>query len=99
MGCCSSTSSEGPLNSNPISEVAGAKAAVAAGKQKGKEERMELAFKSKRAYVFTEGIDLDHNAFVKRTIPKDPTQTKTICKFSNYSFLKAVVLIACSFFL
>ncbi len=100
MGCCSSTSSEAPLNNNPSSTgnaAGGANAAAAAGKQKGKEDKIELAFKAKRANVFTEGVDLNRHAFVKRTIPKNPAQTKTICEF-DFSFLITVVLICLFYF-
>ncbi len=83
MGCCSSTSSESPINNNPssTSNNGAAGANNAGGKQqKGKEDKIELAFKAKRANIFTEGVDLNRNAFVKRAIPKTPAQAKTICK-------------------
>lgn len=83
MGCCSSTSSEAPLNNNPSSTANAGNSASNAGKQKGKEDKIELAFKAKRANVFTEGVDLNRNAFVKRNVPKTPAQANAICKFTK----------------
>ena len=84
MGCCSSTGSEAPLNNNPNStstSAATSTGANAASKQKGKEDKIELAFKAKRANVFTEGVDLEsREAFVQKRIPKNAQQTKLICK-------------------
>ena len=88
MGCCSSTGSEAPLNSSPNSAsntAAAANNANSAAKAKGKEDKIELAFKAKRANVFTEGVDLESRAaFVQKRIPKNPQQTKVISKFSYF---------------
>jgi hypothetical protein len=74
-GCCSSSGSEAPLNTSPNSS--------ANNKQKIKEDKIELAFKAKRANVFTEAIDIGRKNFIMRKIPKSDTQAKTICMSMN----------------
>ena len=75
MGCCTSTDSSAPLNAkSPTSSTAkdiGAK----------KEDKIELAFKVKRANIFTEGVDLGREAFVQKRIPKNEKMMKVISKF------------------
>lgn len=73
MGCCQSTAED----SRPI--TAGNNRASAAVR-KGKEDKIELAFKAKRANVFTEGVDLGRNAFSIKRLPKNAKQTQLICK-------------------
>jgi hypothetical protein len=76
MGCCaSSTSSETAINNNPNSS-----STTQAKKAGGKEDKIELAFKAKRANVFTQGVDLERPAFnIKRT-QKSESVSKIICK-------------------
>lgn len=87
MGCCGSSGSQNtdtPLNNNASSNAAGKKASVAG---KNAENKVELAFKTKRANIFTEGVDLTEGrqAFVQKRIPKSEKQSKAICKFSKYN--------------
>ena len=74
MGCCSSTDSSVPLTKNASST------AVSKGKETKKEDKVELAFKVKRANIFTEGVDLGREAFVQKRIPKTEKMQKLICK-------------------
>lgn len=77
MGCCaSSTTSETPINNTPSSSHPNASKAR-------KEDKIELAFKAKRANVFTQGVDLERQAYVQKKIPKNEHQSATICKSSN----------------
>ena len=77
MGCCTSTDSSAPLNvknsSNSIIKESAAK----------KEDKIELAFKVKRANIFTEGVDLGREAFVQKRIPKSEKMQKQIRKLPN----------------
>lgn len=72
MGCCQSSAEE----SRPITASNRSSAAT----RKGKEDKIELAFKAKRANIFTEGVDLGRNAFSVKHIPKNAKQTQLICK-------------------
>lgn len=75
MGCCQSSTEE----SRPITANNNRSSAAA---RKGKEDKIELAFKAKRANIFTEGVDLGRNAFSIKHIPKNAKQTQLICKLS-----------------
>eukprot|EP01038_Epipyxis_sp_PR26KG_P006283 gene6283-8651_t len=74
MGCCaSSSSSDTPLNNkNPSSTN------DRATPKKAQEEKIDIAFKAKRANVFTEGIDFEREAFTQKKIEKNPKQIKII---------------------
>jgi hypothetical protein len=74
MGCCLSSGNA----ANPTGNTS-------AGDKKGKEDKIELAFKAKRANVFTEGVDFGRKAFSLKTVPKNAKQTQTICKQNFYS--------------
>ncbi len=77
MGCCqSSTVSETALNTQPNSSAAHHQSIV----KKGKEDKIELAFKAKRANIFTHGVDLERQAFTIRRNPKSENHAKLICK-------------------
>lgn len=79
MGCCSSTSSEAPLNPGSSSnESRLSKKSLSTNNKR--EDNLELVFKVKRANIFTEGIDLGRQAFVEKKIPKSPKQSKLIRK-------------------
>ena len=67
MGCCSSTESL-LSNRNDKKNNQGAK----------KEDKIELAFKVKRANIFTEGVDFGRDAFCVKKIPKTEKQSKLI---------------------
>jgi hypothetical protein len=73
MGCCTSTDSSAPLNSKNTSTSSAVK--ESAGK---KEDKIELAFKVKRANIFTEGVDLGREAYVQKRIPKTEKMLKII---------------------
>jgi hypothetical protein len=75
MGCCTSTDSSAPLNTKSTSTSSGVK--ESAGK---KEDKIELAFKVKRANIFTEGVDLGREAYVQKRIPKTEKMLKIISK-------------------
>ena len=49
---------------------------------KKQEDKIELAFKTKRANVFTEGVDLGRQAYVEKNIPKNEKQSQKISKSS-----------------
>ena len=79
MGCCTSTDSSAPLNAksgNSTVKESGAK----------REDKIELAFKVKRANIFTEGVDLGREAFVQKRIPKNEKMMKIISKFKPQLF-------------
>lgn len=78
MGCCSSSGSETPLNRPAQNSSTGGAAK--------KEDKIELAFKAKRANVFTEGIDFERRAFSIKRVPKNAKQTQQIRK--NLSLLR-----------
>ena len=75
MGCCQSTDSSAPLNSRAPSNAAVRDTAK-------KEDKIELAFKVKRANIFTEGV-------VQKRIPKTEKMMKVISKkdTTNFSFV------------
>jgi hypothetical protein len=77
MGCCTSTDSnaQAHVDANKVTTNAPSSAL-----KKG-EDKIELAFKAKRANVFVHGIDLQNDVFVLRNIPKPANQVKTISKF------------------
>eukprot|EP01031_Cornospumella_fuschlensis_P032489 gene32489-39281_t len=85
MGCCTSStrSDNHPLTSN-AAEGGGAAAVV----KSKKEEKIELAFKAKRANVFNHGVDFGRDAFVFRKIPKSVDEMRLIVTAltSNYIF-------------
>lgn len=66
MGCCSST--ESLLDKSDKKNNLGTK----------KEDKIELAFKVKRANIFTEGVDFGRDAFCVKKIPKTEKQSKLI---------------------
>lgn len=76
MGCCTSTDSSAPLNTNKGNS--GSSAAKDSGAKK--EDKIELAFKVKRANIFTEGVDLGREAYVQKRIPKTEKMMKIISK-------------------
>ncbi len=78
MGCCGSSGS----TDTPLNNTANSSSVPKANTQGGKntENKVELAFKTKRANIFTEGVDLGRNAFVQKRIKKTEKQKKTICK-------------------
>jgi len=76
MGCCTSTDSSAPLNTKAASHTSPNNANTAK-----KEDKIELAFKVKRANIFTEGVDLGREAFVQKRIAKSEKQLKVISKF------------------
>lgn len=45
-----------------------------------KEGKVELAFRAKRANIFTEAVDLGRQAYVEKKIPKSAKQASKICK-------------------
>lgn len=75
MGCCPSTSSQAPLSNDQ-----GGPPMRSSTAKKG-EDKVELAFKAKRANVFTEGVDFEsREAYVEKNIPKTTKQEKLIRK-------------------
>ena len=85
MGCCASSGSSVPLNSGNVNSNAN-RQSRGAGAHK-KEDKIELAFKVKRANIFTEGVDLGRQAYVEKKIPKSSKQSKTICEYDVF-FIK-----------
>jgi len=83
MGCCTSTDSSAPLNTKTPSH-----SSLKNGSTAKKEDKIELAFKVKRANIFTEGVDLGREAYVQKRIPKTEKQLKIIMAAisSNYIF-------------
>jgi hypothetical protein len=82
MGCCQSTECSSPLNPGLNSSNA-----LASNLHKGKkahEEKIELAFKAKRANIYTVGIDIERerDTFVQKRVFKTPKQAKTISQFN-----------------
>ncbi len=84
MGCCSSNGSQAPLNSGNANSNANNRQSKAGGQKK--EDKIELAFKVKRANIFTESVDLGRQAYVEKKIPKSAKQTKAICE-TNFIFV------------
>lgn len=74
MGCCTSTETSAPLNAK------GATSSTLRETGAKKEDKIELAFKVKRANIFTEGVDLGREAFVQKRIPKTEKMMKVISK-------------------
>ena len=80
--CCSSnesTTSESPMNNQSSSSA------------KKLEDRVELAFKAKRANVYSENMleteeeqFEERKAFIEKAIPKSAKQSKTISKLINH---------------
>ena len=89
MGCCGSNSStDTPINNTANSSAAPKKASMAG---RATESKVELAFKTKRANIFTEGVDFSEEgrtAFVQKRIQKSDKQTKTISKYIDISIRK-----------
>lgn len=77
MGCCTSTDSSAPLNAKRTTNNAPSDSAAK------KEDKIELAFKVKRANIFTEGVDLGREAYVQKRIPKTEKMMKVISKWSG----------------
>lgn len=88
MGCCTSTDSSAPLNTKAASHTAPNSSNT--GK---KEDKIELAFKVKRANIFTEGVDLGREAFVQKRIVKSEKQLKVISKLHVKPSLYTTILI------
>jgi cGMP-dependent protein kinase len=82
MGCCQSSTEE----SRPITANNNRSSAAA---RKGKEDKIELAFKAKRANIFTEGVDLGRNAFSIKHIPKNAKQTQLILSAIDQNYIFA----------
>lgn len=82
MGCCTSTDSSAPLNTKAPSH-----SSLKNGGTAKKEDKIELAFKVKRANIFTEGVDLGREAYVQKRIPKTEKQLKIISKSTRTFFL------------
>lgn len=86
MGCCQSTDAAGTISNAPTS-TANPAAQGASGKPAGttaKEDQIALAFKAKRANVFSESVDVDtRRAFSARNIPKTPKQEQIIREFKS----------------
>lgn len=80
MGCCSSSGSSAPLNPGNSNSVDANKPAKSQSIVK-KEGKVELAFRAKRANIFTEAVDLGRQAYVEKKIPKSAKQASKICKF------------------
>jgi hypothetical protein len=74
MGCCTSTDSSVPLNAKSQASTTAKDTATK------KEDKIELAFKVKRANIFTEGVDLGREAYIQKRIPKSEKQMKVISK-------------------
>lgn len=81
MGCCTSTDSSAPLNAKSQTSSTGRETSAK------KEDKIELAFKVKRANIFTEGVDLGREAFVQKRIPKTEKQMKVISKFYIFQMM------------
>jgi hypothetical protein len=91
MGCCQSTSgSDAAINSAPNSS----NPPPPPRKAGGKEDKIELAFKAKRANIFTVGVDLERPAFTISKTRKSEPHTKLICMFMNdcYSLIHFLTL-------
>lgn len=77
MGCCQSSSgSESGINNAPNSS----NPPPAAKKGVSKEDKIELAFKAKRANIFTVGVDLERPAFNISKTNKSEAHSKLIRK-------------------
>lgn len=99
MGCCASNGSSAPLNSGNTNSNANNRQSKAGGGKK--EDKIELAFKVKRANIFTEGVDLGRQAYVEKKISKTAKQSKLICKIlqmfnhsKNYHFFISKYIVA-----
>lgn len=97
MGCCLSSGAE---ESRPI--TAGSSASAPSGSttanRKGKEDKIELAFKAKRANIFTEGVDFGRNAFSIKKVNKNAKQTQLIRKFTELKFFPPITMLTCQYF-
>jgi hypothetical protein len=107
MGCCSSqpdtsssrnlvqnpTASNGPsTTSTTASKAAGTSASSPGGAAaSAKETQIALAFKAKRANVFTASVDTDtRRAFSAKNIPKTPKQELAIRKCQHLVYTTLV---------
>jgi hypothetical protein len=92
MGCCQSSDVEKSKSSVNLvkNPAASSNSPKASG---GKEDQIALAFKAKRANVFTQSVDIDtRRAFSAKNIPKTPKQetlisTKFILNFRQFSIV------------
>jgi hypothetical protein len=75
MGCCASKESTTLLNDSHGNSSKARPSTV----KKGKEDKIELAFKAKRANVYTIGVDLQRDGYSLKNIAKNANQIKTIC--------------------
>jgi hypothetical protein len=97
MGCCQSTNgSDAAINSAPNSS----NPPPPPRKAGGKEDKIELAFKAKRANIFTVGVDLERPAFTITKTRKTEPHTKLICMFLNdcysYRLFSNIKMFLCS---
>ena len=75
MGCCASSETGAAQNNASNGNTAKKPTTLA-------EKKVELAFRTKRANIFTEGMtmDEDRDAFVQKRIAKSEQQQKIISK-------------------
>lgn len=76
MGCCTSVdNSSSSLVKNPAATGSHNSGASNPGVTVAKEDQIALAFKAKRANVFSESVETDtRRAFAAKNIPKSPKQ-------------------------
>eukprot|EP00981_Chlorochromonas_danica_P007486 scaffold1755_cov258-Ochromonas_danica.AAC.8 len=85
MGCCQSStrSDANPLASNAAEQhhSGGSGGNTSQGSSPVKsqrEEKIELAFRAKRANVFNHGLDLQRETFIFKQVPKTAQQMKML---------------------
>lgn len=81
MGCCQSSarSDANPLAANAAEQHSSGSASQTSSPVKSqREEKIELAFRAKRANVFNHGLDLQRETFVFKQVPKTAQQMKML---------------------
>ena len=85
MGNCCSTNSDSkqPLKRNEKN--------ISNSNAQKKEDKIELAFKAKRANIFTEGVDFSREAFSQKKFPKTERQKHLISMIHNHTHSKLII--------
>lgn len=91
MGCCTSSAA---ASSNTAASGNAATTTSATKNVAGKEDKIELAFKAKRANVFAEGMDDDlRRTYMPKKIAKNQKQAQTIRKISKFVLFRFFYLL------
>jgi hypothetical protein len=86
MGCCNSK--DEPLNTRGSANL------TVKDINTKKEDKVELAFRVKRANIFTEGVDdYGRETYIQKKIPKSEKQQKIICELKFRTVMPGLFVI------